>query len=128
MPQASDFDAKLYQISENAQQICNKFAPKTSNIRKSKNKKEISVIHYISFYYFTYVSFYWICYHSFLPILRGLLCIAPFRHRAVHPGGKPDRNHGQRADNGGLPAEQFLLRRLSDGGKHCSLEMSEPCT
>lgn len=62
------------------------------------------------------------------PILRGLLCIAPFRHRAVHPGGKPDRNHGQRADNGGLPAEQFLLRRLSDGGKHCSLEMSEPCT
>lgn len=61
-------------------------------------------------------------------LLRGLLCIAPFRHRAVHPGGKPDRNHGQRADNGGLPAEQFLLRRLSDGGKHCSLEMSEPCT
>ena len=61
-------------------------------------------------------------------LLRGLLCIAPFRHRTVHPGGKPDRNHGQRADNGGLPAEQFLLRRLSDGGKHCSLEMSEPCT
>ena len=27
-----------------------------------------------------------------------------------------------------LHAEQFLLRRLSDGGKHCSLEMSEPCT
>ena len=48
MPQASDFDAKLYQISENAQQICNNFAPKTSNIRKSKNKKETSVIHYIS--------------------------------------------------------------------------------
>jgi len=48
VPQASDFDAKLYQISENTQQICNKFAPKTSNIRKSKNKKEISVIRYIS--------------------------------------------------------------------------------
>lgn len=48
MPQASDFDAKLYQNSENAQQICNKFAPKTSNIRKSKNKKEISLTHSIS--------------------------------------------------------------------------------
>ena len=57
VPQASDFDAKLYQISENAQQICNKFAPKTSNIRKSKNKKEISIIPSISvillhFYFF----------------------------------------------------------------------------
>src|SRR5574344_2537695 len=48
MPQASDFDAKLYQISENAQQICNNFAPKTSNIRKSKNKKETSITHSIS--------------------------------------------------------------------------------
>lgn len=48
MPQASDFDAKLYQISENEQQICNKFTPKTSNIRKSKNKKEISIIYSIS--------------------------------------------------------------------------------
>lgn len=48
MPHASDFDAKLYQISENTQQICNKFAPKTSNIRKSKNKKEIIITHSIS--------------------------------------------------------------------------------
>src|SRR5574344_551351 len=48
VPQASEFNAKLYQIFENAQQNCNKFAPKTSNIRKSKNKKEISITHYIS--------------------------------------------------------------------------------
>ena len=48
VPQASDFDAKLYQNFENTQQICNSFAPKTSNIRKSKNKKETSVIHSIS--------------------------------------------------------------------------------
>lgn len=41
-------------------------------------------------------------------LLRGLLCIAPFRHRAVHPGGKPDRNHGQRADNGGLLQNSFF--------------------
>ena len=58
MPQAYDFDTKLYQISENAQQICNKFAPKTSNIRKSKNKKENK--HntlYITLFLFLFVGF-----------------------------------------------------------------------
>ncbi len=60
------------------------------------------------------------------PILRGLLRAAAVRHRAVHTGGEPDGNHGERADDGGLPAKQLLLRRLSDGGKHRGPEMPEP--
>ena len=51
-------------------------------------------------------------------LLRGLLRAAAVRHRAVHTGGEPDGNHGERADDGGLPAKQLLLRRLPDGGKH----------
>ena len=59
-------------------------------------------------------------------LLRGLLRAAAVRHRAVHTGGEPDGNHGERADDGGLPAKQLLLRRLSDGGKHRGPEMPEP--
>ena len=44
-------------------------------------------------------------------LLRGLLRIAPVRHRAVHPGGEPDGDNGKRADDGRLPAELVLLRR-----------------
>ena len=33
---------------------------------------------------------------------------AAVRHRAVHTGGEPDGNHGERADDGGLPAKQLL--------------------
>ena len=61
-------------------------------------------------------------------LLRGLLCPAPVRHRAVHPGGEPDGDNRQRADDGRLPAELVLLRRLPDGGKHRGPEMPEPCT
>ena len=28
-------------------------------------------------------------------VLRGFLCAAALRHRAVHSGGKPDGNHGK---------------------------------
>lgn len=59
-------------------------------------------------------------------LLRGLLRAAAVRHRAVHTGGEPDGNHGERADDGGLPAKQLLLRRLPDGGKHRGPEMPEP--
>ena len=62
------------------------------------------------------------------PILRGLLCPAPVRHRAVHPGGEPDGDNRQRADDGRLPAELVLLRRLPDGGKHRGPEVPEPRT
>ena len=61
------------------------------------------------------------------PILRGLLRIAPVRHRAVHPGGEPDGDNGERADDGRLPAELVLLCRLPDGGEHRGIEMPEPC-
>ena len=61
-------------------------------------------------------------------LLRGLLRIAPVRHRAVHPGGEPDGDNGKRADDGRLPAELVLLRRLPDGGKHRGPEMPEPRT
>ena len=61
-------------------------------------------------------------------LLRGLLCAAPVRHRAVHPGGEPDGDNGKRADDGRLPAELVLLCRLPDGGKHRGPEMPEPRT
>ena len=61
-------------------------------------------------------------------LLRGLLCAAPVRHRAMHPGGEPDGDNGKRADDGRLPAELVLLRRLPDGGKHRGPEMPEPRT
>ena len=67
---------------------------------------------------------------SLLPkweVLRGLLRIAPVRHRAVHPGGEPDGDNGERADDGRLPAELVLLCRLPDGGEHRGIEMPEPC-
>ena len=60
-------------------------------------------------------------------LLRWLLCTAPVRYRAVHPGGEPDSNNGERADNGRLPAELVLLRRLPDGCKYRGSEMPEPC-
>jgi hypothetical protein len=44
----------------------------------------------------------------------------------VYPNREPDRNHSQRADYGGLPAKQLLLRRVSDGGKYRGFEMPEP--
>lgn len=56
-----------------------------------------------------------------------VLRAATVRHRAVHTGGEPDGDNGERADDGRLPAELLLLGRLSDGGKHCSPEMPEPC-
>ena len=59
-------------------------------------------------------------------LLRGLLCAAPVRHRAVHPGGEPDGDNGERADDGRLPAELVLLRRLPDGGKHRGVKVPEP--
>lgn len=59
-------------------------------------------------------------------LLRGFLCPVAVRHRAVHTGGEPDGHNGERADDGSLPAKQLLLRRLSDGGKHCGPEMPEP--
>ena len=59
-------------------------------------------------------------------LLRGLLRIAPVRHRAVHPGGEPDGDNGKRADDGRLPAKQLLFCRLSDGGEHRGPEMPEP--
>ena len=43
-------------------------------------------------------------------LLRGLLRIAPVRHRAVHPGGEPDGDNGE-----------------PDGGEHRGIEMPEPC-
>ena len=60
-------------------------------------------------------------------LLRWFLRAATVRHRAVHTGGEPDGDNGERADDGRLPAELLLLGRLSDGGKHCSPEMPEPC-
>lgn len=62
------------------------------------------------------------------PILRRVLCAVTFRHRALYTGREPDSHHSQRADYGCLSAKQLLLRRLSDGGKHCCLEMPEPRT
>ena len=59
-------------------------------------------------------------------LLRGLLRAAAVRHRAVHTGGEPDGNHGERADDGGLPAKLLLLGGLSDGGKHRGPKMPEP--
>lgn len=61
-------------------------------------------------------------------LLRWFLRAATVRHRAVHTGGEPDGNHGERADDGGLPTKLVLLGRLPDGGKHRGLEVSEPCT
>lgn len=60
-------------------------------------------------------------------VLRRILRAVVVRHRALHTGGKPDSDNGERADDGRLPAKLLLLGRLSDGGKHCSLEMPEPC-
>lgn len=45
----------------------------------------------------------------------------------MHPGGEPDGDNGKRADDGRLPAELVLLRRLPDGGEHRGIEMPEPC-
>lgn len=59
-------------------------------------------------------------------LLRGILRAVAFRHRAVHSGGESDGDYRQRADDGRLPAKQFLLRGLSDGGKHRGPEMPEP--
>ncbi len=60
-------------------------------------------------------------------VLRRLLRAVVVRHRALHTGGKPDSHHTERNNNGSLSAKLLLLGRLSDGGKHCSLEMPEPC-
>ncbi len=57
----------------------------------------------------------------------GFLCPASVRHCAVHTGGEPDGDNDKRADDGSLSAKLLLLGRLSDGGKHCSPEMPEPC-
>ena len=59
-------------------------------------------------------------------LLRRILRVTAVRHRALHTGGEPDGYHGQRADDGCLPAEQLLLGRLPDGGKHRSSEVPEP--
>ena len=61
-------------------------------------------------------------------LLRRVLCAVAFRHRALHTGREPDSHHSQRTDYGCLSAKQFLLCRLSDGGKHCCPEMPEPRT
>ena len=100
VPQASDFDAKLYQISENTQQICNKFAPKTSNIRKSKNKKEISVIRYISvillhfcFFLLDLLSFvfaYMLLAFSLNPALSAISTILPCNQHLFTLQSAPD--------------------------------------
>lgn len=60
-------------------------------------------------------------------LLRGVLRTAPVRHRAVHPGGKPHGDNGQRDNDGGLPAKLFLFGGLPDGGQHRGVEMPEPC-
>lgn len=60
-------------------------------------------------------------------VLRRILCPASVRHCAVHTGRKPNSHHTERNNNGSLSAKLLLLGRLSDGGKHCSPEMPEPC-
>lgn len=44
----------------------------------------------------------------------------------MHTGGEPDSHHAERGDDGGLPAKLVLLGRLSDGGEHRGIEVSEP--
>ena len=61
-------------------------------------------------------------------VLRGILCVAPVRHRAVHTGGEPDGDNRQRDNDGGIFAELILLGRLPDGRKHRGIEMPEPRT
>ena len=61
-------------------------------------------------------------------LLRGILCVALVRHRAVHTGGEPDGDNRQRDNDGGILAKLVLLGRLPDGGKHCGIEMPEPRT
>lgn len=61
-----------------------------------------------------------------MPILRRLLRAVVVRHRALHTGGKPDGDNGERADDGRLPAKLVLLRRLSDGGEHRGPQVPEP--
>ena len=60
-------------------------------------------------------------------VLRGFLCAAALRHRALHTGRKPDGDNGERADYGRLPAKLVLLGRLSDGCEHRGIEVPEPC-
>ena len=60
------------------------------------------------------------------PILRRILCPASVRHCALHTGGKPDGDNGERADHGRLPAKLVLLGRLSDGCEHRGIEVPEP--
>ena len=62
------------------------------------------------------------------PILRWFLRAATVRHRAVHTGGEPDGDNGERADDGRLPAELVLLGGLPDGGFDCSSQVPEPCS
>ena len=59
-------------------------------------------------------------------VLRGLLRAPVVRHRPDDPGGEPHGHHGQRGDDGGVPAERLLLRRLPHGGEHRGPEVPEP--
>ena len=59
-------------------------------------------------------------------LLRGVLCVAAFRHRALHTGGESDRHHPKRTDNGRLSAKLLLFGRLPDGSKYRGIEVSEP--
>ena len=61
-------------------------------------------------------------FHYQNPILRGLLCAASVRHRAVHTGGESDGDNCQRADNGRLPAKFVFLSRLSDAASIVALK------
>ena len=60
-------------------------------------------------------------------VLRGFLCAAPVRYRAVHSGRKPHGDNGERNNDGGLPAKLVLFGGLPDGGKHRGVEMPESC-
>ena len=60
-------------------------------------------------------------------LLRWILRAASVRHRAVHTGGEPDCDNGQRDHDGGLPAKLVLLGGLPDGGEHRGVEVFEPC-
>ncbi len=75
----------------------------------------------------TYIINISFCFHLSNHMLCRFLRAVALRHRAVHTGGEPDRYHCQRADDGSIPSELFLLGRLPDGCEHRGIEMPEPC-
>lgn len=74
---------------------------------------------------------YPLSYSAFLwsdALLRRFLCSVALRHSFVHTGRESFGYNGKHSDNGCIPPELLLLRRISDGGLDSRSQMPEPRT